>query len=116
MNGEKPESSSVSALVISSDRSDSGKTTISLGLMSALSKSVKVSPFKAGPDFIDPMYHKIASGRDSVNLDLWLMGRKGVKRSFDKYSANSNVSIIEGVMGFYDGMNSRYSTWELSQI
>ncbi|MGC8562032.1 MAG: cobyrinate a,c-diamide synthase [Thermoplasmata archaeon] len=116
MKGERPENIHVSALTISSDRSDSGKTTISLGLMNALSKSLKVSPFKAGPDFIDPMYHKIASGRDSVNLDLWLMGREGVKRSFDKYSANTNVSIIEGVMGFYDGMNGRYSTWELSQI
>ncbi|MCW6159247.1 MAG: cobyrinate a,c-diamide synthase [Thermoplasmatales archaeon] len=116
MKCEKPENVRVSALTISSDRSDSGKTTISLGLMNALSKSVKVSPFKAGPDFIDPMYHKIATGGESVNLDLWLMGKKGVKRSFNKYSTNSNVSIIEGVMGFYDGMNGRYSTWELSQI
>lgn len=114
MNSEKPETVRVSCLTISSDRSDSGKTTISLGLMRALSKSVKVSPFKAGPDFIDPMYHKVASGRDSINLDLWLMGKEGVVKSFNKYSVRSDVSIIEGVMGFYDGMNGRYSTWELS--
>lgn len=102
--------------IISSDKSDSGKTTITLGMMRLFSKKYKVSPFKVGPDFIDPMYHRLASGNYSVNLDLWIMGKKGVKDIYGKYSKFHDISVIEGVMGFYDGLNGRYSTWELSDV
>jgi len=102
--------------IISSDRSDSGKTTITLGMMKLFSKKYKVAPFKVGPDFIDPMYHKLASGNYSVNLDLWIMGKNGVVDIYNKYSKFHDLSIIEGVMGFYDGLNGRYSTWELSDV
>ncbi len=102
--------------IISSDRSDSGKTTVTLGLMRYLSKKYKLAPFKAGPDFIDPMYHKLASGNYSVNLDLWIMGKEGVEDIYKKYSKHSDLSLIEGVMGFYDGIKGKYSTWELSKV
>ncbi len=104
------------SFIISSDRSDSGKTTVTLGLMRYLSKNHKIAPFKIGPDFIDPMYHKIAAGNFSVNLDLWMMGRKGIIDAYNKYSNGNDLSIIEGVMGLYDGIKGRYSTWELSEI
>lgn len=105
-----------SGFLISSDRSDSGKTTVALGLMRYFSKNYKVSPFKVGPDFIDPMFHKIASGNPSVNLDLWIMGKKHVQQTFKRYGNKSELSIIEGVMGFYDGIGGKYSTWELSRV
>ena len=84
--------------------------------MRALSKTVKVAPFKAGPDFIDPGYHRIATGVHSANLDLWLMGEEEVKRALVRYSKGFDVSVIEGVMGLYDGVGMKYSTYELSEV
>ena len=84
--------------------------------MRALSKTVKVVPFKAGPDFIDPGYHRVATGVHSANLDLWLMGEEEVKRALVRYSKGFDVSVIEGVMGLYDGVGMKYSTYELSEI
>ncbi len=107
----------VPRVLISSDRSDSGKTLISSGLMRALSKRVKVRPFKAGPDFIDTGYHKIATkGTPSINLDLYIMGRENVINSLVKYSKGYDISIIEGVMGLYDGIGLDYSTYQLSEV
>jgi cobyrinic acid a,c-diamide synthase len=104
-------------ILISSDRSDSGKTLISSGLMRALSKRIKVRPFKAGPDFIDTGYHKIATrGIPSINLDLFIMGKENVINSLIKYSKGYDISIIEGVMGLYDGIGLDYSTYQLSEI
>ena len=103
-------------IIVSSDRSGSGKTVITSGIMRALSKTFKVAPFKAGPDFIDPGYHRIATGVHSANLDLWLMGEEEVKRALVRYSKGYDVSVIEGVMGLYDGIGIRYSTYELSEV
>ncbi|BFH73437.1 cobyrinate a,c-diamide synthase [Sulfurisphaera javensis] len=103
-------------IIISSDRSDSGKTLISSALMKILSKKMKVRGFKVGPDFIDPKYHKIASGSPSINLDLWLMGKEGVIKSLVKYGKGYDIGIIEGVMGLYDGIDTNYSTYELSKV
>ena len=103
-------------IIISSDRSDSGKTLFSSALMRLLSKKLKVRGFKAGPDFIDPKYHKIASGVPSINLDLWMMGEQGVIRSLSKYGKGYDLGIIEGVMGLYDGIDIEYSTYKLSLV
>ena len=84
--------------------------------MRALSKTVKVAPFKAGPDFIDPGYHRVATGVHSANLDLWLMGEEEVKRALVRYSKGFDVSVVEGVMGLYDGVGMKYSTYELSEV
>lgn len=103
-------------IIISSDRSDSGKTLFSSALMRLFSKNLKVRGFKAGPDFIDPKYHKIASGLPSINLDLWLMGEEGVIKSLVKYGKGTDMGIIEGVMGLYDGVETKYSTYQLSLV
>ncbi|MEM0374246.1 MAG: cobyrinate a,c-diamide synthase [Sulfolobaceae archaeon] len=103
-------------VVISSDRSNSGKTLISSGIMRVISRKMKVRPFKIGPDYIDPGYHRIATGSSSINLDLWLMGEENVKKSLIKYSKGYDISIIEGVMGYYDGIDFRFSTYEVARI
>ena len=103
-------------IIISSDRSNSGKTLFSSALMKLLSKKFKVRGFKAGPDFIDPKYHKIASGSPSINLDLWMMREQGVIRSLSKYGKGYDIGIIEGVMGLYDGIDTEYSTYQLSLV
>ncbi|MEM3213293.1 MAG: cobyrinate a,c-diamide synthase [Metallosphaera sp.] len=103
-------------IIISSDRSGSGKTLISSGLMMSLSKRFKVRGFKVGPDYIDLGYHKLATGSPSINLDLFIMGEEGVLRSLVKYSKGYDISVIEGVMGLYDGHNDEYSTFRLSEV
>ncbi|MGL4788987.1 MAG: cobyrinate a,c-diamide synthase, partial [Cetobacterium sp.] len=94
--------------VLAGTRSGIGKTTVSMALMSAFSD---VSPFKVGPDYIDPSFHKFITGNSSYNLDLFLMGEEGVKYSFLKH--RKEISIVEGVMGLYDGLGNsldNYST------
>ena len=82
-----------------------GKTSITAAVIHGIKKrGYSIQPFKVGPDFIDPSYLSAVSGRAARNLDPWLMGLKGVEKSFVKNS-NSNFSIIEGVMGFYDGFS-----------
>ncbi|WP_270749943.1 cobyrinate a,c-diamide synthase [Fusobacterium hominis] len=77
-----------------------GKTTVSMGLMSLFDN---VSPFKVGPDYIDPGFHQFVTGNKSYNLDLFMMGEDGVKYSFYKHA--KDISIVEGVMGLYDGID-----------
>lgn len=90
-------------LVIASDKSGGGKTTITMGLIKALSnRKYQVQGYKVGPDYIDARLHKTVSGRDSRNLDIHLMGEDGVRASFSRGSGD--IAIVEGVMGFYDGM------------
>ncbi len=84
--------------------------------MRALSKKMKVAPFKVGPDFIDPGYHRLATGEPSSNLDLWLMGRDEVIAALFRYSKGRDIGVIEGVMGLYDGIGLNYSTYEVSRV
>ncbi len=87
--------------MIAGTNSGIGKTTISLALMSILEN---VSPFKVGPDYIDTSFHEKITGNKSYNLDLFMMGEIGVKYSFLKH--HKDISIIEGVMGLYDGIDN----------
>ncbi len=94
------------ALLIAGTGSGVGKTTVATGLMAALSKELKVQPFKVGPDFIDPGHHTRICGRPSRNLDSFIMGEKGVIETFTRASNGADICIIEGVMGLFDGVDS----------
>lgn len=96
-----------SGFIIAGTHSGAGKTTITLGLMSVIKKKgLIVQPFKAGPDYIDPSFHKLICGRPSYNLDTWIMGVKGVKSAFENASKDADISIVEGVMGLFDGCHT----------
>src|SRR3989338_10899050 len=96
------------SFIIAGESSGVGKTTIAIGLMTALrKKGFTVQPFKAGPDYIDPSFHMMACGRPSYNLDTWMMGIDGVKKTFAKGMHDADVGIIEGVMGLFDGKGGR---------
>lgn len=91
-------------IVIAGTNSGCGKTTITLGIMAALKKKgLTVQPFKTGPDFIDTGLHRLITGRTSRNLDLWMCGRDYVSECFSQHSADADISVVEGVMGMYDG-------------
>jgi cobyrinic acid a,c-diamide synthase len=104
-------------MVISSNSSGGGKTTITLGLMKAfMKKGFDVQGYKVGPDYIDPAFHSHITQKPSRNLDLYLMGEEGVKASFSR--GTGDIGIVEGVMGFYDGkgIDSMYSTAHVSKV
>lgn len=91
-------------ILIAGTHSGVGKTTITLGLMSALKeKGYKVQGFKAGPDYIDPSHHTAITERPSRNLDTWLMNRDVCLELYEHALSDSNIAVIEGVMGLYDG-------------
>lgn len=94
-------------VVLSGTGSGVGKTTISTGIMNALSKKYKIQSFKVGPDYIDPSYHKYATGNDARNLDSFFMSEGQIRQSFKQGMENINADygIIEGVRGLYEGIS-----------
>lgn len=96
--------STVPAVVVAAPASGSGKTTVATGLMGALRRAGHtVAPFKVGPDFIDPGYHALATGRPGRNLDPVLVGDALVGPLYRHGSAGADVAVVEGVMGLFDG-------------
>ncbi len=99
-------------IVLAGASSGVGKTSITCSIIYALQKQgYSVQPFKVGPDYIDPSYLSSISKTDAFNLDVWLMGKNQLLSSFISNS-KSNISVIEGVMGFYDGFrgDSNYAS------
>ncbi|WP_369168372.1 cobyrinate a,c-diamide synthase [Streptomyces sp. R28] len=97
-------SSSVPRLVIAAPASGSGKTTVATGLMAALTaRGLAVSPHKVGPDYIDPGYHTLATGRVGRNLDAYLCGPELIGPLFLHGARGCDIAVVEGVMGMYDG-------------
>src|SRR4029077_5218504 len=91
-------------LVIAGTHSGVGKTTVATGVMAALAaRGLAVGAAKGGPDFIDPGYHALATGRPARNLDAWLCGRDVVASLAARASAGTDVLVVEGVMGLFDG-------------
>ncbi|MET7353572.1 cobyrinate a,c-diamide synthase [Streptomyces mirabilis] len=95
---------SVPRLVIAAPSSGSGKTTVATGLMAAFaSRGLAVSPHKVGPDYIDPGYHTLATGRVGRNLDAYLCGTELIAPLFAHGARGCDLAVVEGVMGLYDG-------------
>lgn len=94
-------------LLISAPSSGTGKTTVMLGLLRALAEDgLNVQPFKSGPDYIDPAFHRAAAGRPSFNIDTWAMPT-GLLGGISQQSAGADIIVSEGSMGLYDGVATK---------
>ena len=107
-------------VVLAGTNSGCGKTTVTCAVLQALvNRKLKVGAFKCGPDYIDPMFHSRIIGAKSSNLDLFFFQENTLKYLLAKNGADRDISVIEGVMGFYDGMSlttTTASTYEVSQV
>ena len=105
-------------LIIAATQSGCGKTTITVGLLAALkNRGLNVQAYKVGPDYIDTGWHTLALGKPSHNLDTWLVGADKLQKIFAETSRGADISIVEGVMGLYDGGRGGVSsTAEISKL
>ncbi|QJD83833.1 cobyrinate a,c-diamide synthase [Cohnella herbarum] len=107
-------------IVIAGTGSGVGKTTLTIGLMAALKRGGRrVQGFKCGPDYIDPTYHSAVTRRISRNLDSYMLAHDTVREVYARASEDADISVIEGVMGLYDGKNptnGEGSTAEISVL
>ncbi|MBA3614337.1 MAG: cobyrinate a,c-diamide synthase [Nitrospirales bacterium] len=104
-------------LVIAGTHSGVGKTTVTLALLSAFrAQGRTVQPFKVGPDFLDPGHHQLASGRESRNLDGWMLGAVLNRTIFQEAAHEADLSIIEGMMGLFDGSSPVKETGSTAEL
>jgi len=95
------------AVLIAGVQSGTGKTTVSMAVMRCLrNKGKNVAPFKVGPDYIDPKFHRFITGNYSYNLDSWMLDENTLRYLFHKNSIGKDIAVIEGVMGLYDGIGT----------
>lgn len=115
--------SGMNGFLIAAPQSGSGKTTVSLAIMAALMRrGTDVAPFKCGPDFIDPGYHRMVTGHPSINLDGWMCPEGFVRETFctsltsHTSRAGRSIAVIEGVMGLFDGIGASSRDGSSAQI
>lgn len=97
-------------ILISAPSSGTGKTTVMLGLLRAFAEDgLKVQPFKSGPDYIDPAFHRAAAGRASFNLDTWAMS-PGLLSAISTEATGADIVVAEGSMGLFDGVATKGET------
>ena len=106
--------------MIAATASGSGKTLITCGILQALvNRGLKVASFKTGPDYIDPMFHSKVIGAKSRNLDTFFTDEATTRYLFGKTASQADISVMEGVMGFYDGLagkSTKASAYDLSKV
>ncbi len=104
-------------IILAGDRSGTGKTTLTLALLAALSeRGQRIQSFKVGPDYIDPMFHSAVTGRPCYNLDPVLTSEAYVQQSYQAHCANADFAVIEGVMGLFDGASGVDDTASTAHI
>ena len=107
-------------IMLAAPSSGSGKTLITCGLLQALvNRGIHVISFKCGPDYIDPMFHRKVIGTPSRNLDPFFTDGETTRYLFARQARRAELSVMEGVMGFYDGLGGvtvRASSWDLAQV
>ena len=107
-------------ILLAAPGSGSGKTLITTGLLTLFqSRGIRCRSFKCGPDYIDPMFHKYVLGIDSCNLDSFFLPEEQLRALFGKKAEAAELSVIEGVMGYYDGIggnSTAASTYEVAKI
>ena len=104
-------------VLIAAPASGSGKTLITCGILQALvDRGLKVSSFKCGPDYIDPMFHSRVIGTRSKNLDAFFVGPDTLRYLFARTASETDISVIEGVMGYYDGLAADCSKASSSEV
>lgn len=112
------ETARIPRILLTAASSGSGKTMITCGILKALkNRGLDCAAFKCGPDYIDPMFHRKVLGIDSYNLDTFMCGRSGVKRSLLCHGSQKDICILEGVMGYYDGIagiSKEASAWDVA--
>ncbi|MFE9660636.1 cobyrinate a,c-diamide synthase [Streptomyces sp. NPDC005955] len=107
----------VPRLVVAAPASGTGKTTVATGLMAAFAqRGLRVSPHKVGPDYIDPGYHALATGRPGRNLDAYMCGTDLVGPLFAHGAQGCDLAVVEGVMGLYDGASGQGELASTAQV
>lgn len=110
----------VPRVLIAGSSSGCGKTTVTCAVLQALvDRGLRTGAFKCGPDYIDPMFHSRIIGAESSNLDLFFFGENTAKYLLARSGAGRDISVIEGVMGYYDGMgltSSEASSWQVAHV
>lgn len=109
----------IPGILLTAGTSGTGKTMLTCGILQAFKeRGLKLASFKCGPDYIDPMFHKEVLGVDSYNLDIFLCGREKVKNLFMENAKGTDLAVLEGVMGYYDGLagiSSQASAYDVAK-